>query len=264
MKNIFILLLIMCCALSGCGSVPSRTQTESAVTQSAGSNSPALDADTSIPEAEDSSSASSAQTSSESDAPAFFTVPEMDKEQQAIYDESVKPLLLTGLLINSWSVEDFSAISFIPETSSGSALIFAYEDIVGQEQMRALWDKYGTNLPASEIEPLLLARFPFTREQLHQILSNYYRPDLDIYEYESGRGGGPVEAAVTGIEAGENGTLMVDYAVYAGYSDEFTTPEHDAYLIRTSGTLTLIPGEDGAIRCHSVKVNERLDFMSRE
>ena len=167
----------------------------------------------------------------------WFSTPEMTPEQQRYYDTYINPLVYNGLLFASWSSEDYANISTAPSGASQSqSLMMAFEDLVGQEKMEKLWEIHGGDLPAETVESVLLERFPFTREQLHEILHACYRPQTNTYVYEGGRGGGPIEAAVVYLEE-EGAFLHLDYVLFTGYSGLDREPA--LYLYQTPGRLTL-------------------------
>jgi hypothetical protein len=133
----------------------------------------------------------------------------------------------------------------------------AYEDIVGQDEMTRVWEEYGTSIPAGVIESVLLDRFSFTAEQLHEILSNYYSAETNTYFYEGGRGGGPREVAVVDIREEADGLVRLDYEFYIGESglDNPST----SYQYKIPGVLTLTPKEDGSYRYRSVDTGEEIE-----
>ena len=193
----------------------------------------------------------------------FFFVPDMTEEQDLYYTDYVGKLLYSGLLNTNWSVDDYS--SLVEEIDGlgygiGYVLLFAYEDIIGPDAMQKLFNEYNGVFPAGVIEDVLLIRFPFTAEQLHEILSNHYDVETDTYRYESVRGGEPIEAAVTDVnEFSENGQLFIrlSYEIYTGYSG--LDYELNTYNYKTPGVLTLKQNVFGGYTFWSVEAGEQIE-----
>ncbi|MEM1483741.1 hypothetical protein V6615_02560 [Oscillospiraceae bacterium PP1C4] len=189
-----------------------------------------------------------------------FTVPNMNDEQRKYNEQYLYPILVTGLLIRDWSTQDYSSISADPSgASNGSYLILAFEDMVGKNEMQKLWERYNGKFPEQIVEDVLLSHFPFTVEQLHEILSYHYKADEKLYYYEGGRGGGPIDCAVTNVKSESDGSVKVEYAIFSGYYDEASTAEKEAYLYKTPGTLTLQPTNTDRYLYWSVDVGEEVE-----
>lgn len=187
-----------------------------------------------------------------------FDVPAMNEEQQKFYDLYVEQLLHSSMLLNSWSVTETSALSADPSgAKNGSLLMLAFEDIVGGDEMQKLWKQYDGKFPEETVEDVL-SIFPYSTEQLHDILANHYDAAEKVYNYEGGRGGGPIECAVTGVKTLDDQSVKVTYAVFTGYDDEATIAggnKEEMYTSRSDGTLTLKPEADGGYSYLSVLVN---------
>lgn len=185
----------------------------------------------------------------------FFTVPVMDAEQQSYYDGYLSRIIYTSLLMRDWNSTDYSALAVDPIDlgSTGSFLIMAFEDITGKDEMQRLFREYDSYFPADLIEGALLEYFPFTADQLHEILSYHYRADTNTYYYDGGRGGGPIEGAVTGIRAAGD-FIYLDYEIFTGFSGMDEPPT--TYLYKTPGVLTLRQKPDGSYLYYAVKVEE--------
>ncbi|MEF9983366.1 MAG: DUF6070 family protein [Oscillospiraceae bacterium] len=148
-----------------------------------------------------------------SESTAFF-LPDMDDEQQQFNQTYIRPILLSGLLMRDWHSDNYSAISLNSNGEYDNALLYAFEDILGfnNKDAPAILEQYNGKFPEKIIDDVLLSHFDFTAEQLHKILSPYYKADEKIYTYfEEGRGGGPIESAVTGVTRESNGTITVEY-----------------------------------------------------
>lgn len=189
----------------------------------------------------------------------LFIVPDMTSEQQSYYTDYVGKLVYSGMLIIDWSADDYS--SLVEEQAGlgygiGYVLLFAFQDIIGQDAMQKLFDEYNGIFPAGVIEDILLIRFPFTAEQLHEILSNHYDAETETYHYESGRGGGPIEAAV--VDAAIDGDFIrLYYELFNGYSGLDIEP--NTYLYKTPGILTLKQNMFGGYTFWSVEVGEQIE-----
>lgn len=196
----------------------------------------------------------------EADMYDWFYVPSMDDEQKGYYDIYITPLIYNGMLMLNWSDTEYANISIAPNGASQSNnLIMAYEDIVGQDVMQKLWKEHDENLPAEDVESVLLERFPFTKEQLHEIMYSCYNEATKTYTYGGGRGGGPIEAAITRVE--EDGEFVqLSYEVFTGYSGLDQAPA--SYLYKTSGTLTLKKGTD-PYRYWAVRVEEEIEAEAK-
>lgn len=169
---------------------------------------------------------------------AIFFVPEMTDDQNNYYENCVRPILFSSILFEDWSAEDFT--SLMPDNNNrGYNLLFAFEDTVGPEKMQELRAEHGENLPANQVDKVLLARFPFSREQLREILANAYDAESDVYKYGDGRGGGPIEAAVTDVSVLEDGKVRLTYEVFTVYID--TIEGKDGYSEKTVGTMVVEP-----------------------
>ena len=191
----------------------------------------------------------------------FFTVPEMSAVQQEYYDGYLRQLIYSSLLMRDWSDQDYSALAVDHAGSSfANYLILAFEDIVGSDEMQKLFTEYNGDFPASVIEDVLLPRFPFTTSQLHEILAYHYRADTNTYYYEGGRGGGPIEAAITGVRT-QGEFVYLDYEVFNGYSGLDEIPA--TYLYKTPGVLTLRRNADGSYRYYAVDVGEQEEAPPR-
>lgn len=198
-------------------------------------------------------SSSEAAAPPEETASGFFTVPAMTEKQQACYDVYIEPIFYSGLLMRNWSPGEAGELMDDPSgASNGNCMMLAFEDIKGEE-MQALWKSYEGRFPAEMVEEVLLARFSFPAEQLREILSYHYRPDEGVYYYEGGRGGGPIEGAVTGFHA-EGDLLILNYVSCSGFSGLDEEPM--SYFYQMSGRLTLKKGADGGFRYWSVEVGE--------
>lgn len=187
----------------------------------------------------------------------FFLVPEMTAEQQSYFTDYVEKLLYSGLLIVDWSMDDYSSIMGEQIDRLENYMIFAFEDIIGTDEMQKLFNEYNGIFPAPVIEDVLLERFPFTAGQLREILSHIYDAQTNTYHYEGGRGGGPIEAAVTYIDRfSENGQefLRLTYELYTGYSGLDYTPS--SYNYKRPGVLTLIQNSGNDYKYWSVEVGE--------
>lgn len=126
--------------------------------------------------------------------------------------------------------------------------------------MNRLFEEYDGNFPEQLIEEYLLAAFPFTAEQLHEILAYHYDPAEKVYHYEGGRGGGPIAGAVTAVRTLAGGFVELDYEMLAGYYDERSTEEKEAYLIKRTGTLTLAAAPNGGYRYWSVDYQNEIQL----
>ncbi len=177
----------------------------------------------------------------------FFVVPEMTAEQQAFCTDYVEKLLYSGMLLYEWNSDNYSSISKeAGGASHGSDLMLAFEDIIGQDEMQKLFQQYDGNFPAETVEDVLLKYFPFTAKELHEVLSYHYNAETNTYQYDGGRGGGPIAAAVVNVRPEINGPLRLDYEVYSGYSGLDYTP--DSYMYKTPGVLVLAPDLNGGYR----------------
>ena len=209
------------------------------------------------PESSSGKSVDEQQTDDEYD---WFYVPAMTNEQQNYYAEYLRPLIFNGMLMLDWSIEEYSNISTAPSGANNSNnLIMAFEDIVGQTEMQKLWEVHEENLPAEAVETVLLERFPFTQEQLHEILYACYNPKTNVYTYAGGRGGGPIEGAVTAIKA-DGEFVFVSYELFTGYSGLDEEPA--SYLYKISGTLTLKQTES-AYQYWSVKLDDNVEAQAK-
>ena len=171
----------------------------------------------------------------------LFQLPEMTVEQQYFYDEYVRRMLYNNLLTRNWSLEDYSNISTATsELWRQPFLMLAFEDIVGQEAMHAIWDEHGIYIPAEVVEQVLLRHFPFTAKQLREeLLYSIFDEVTDTYSYPGGRGGAPREGVVTNIER-EGEFVKLSYNVYG--------PDFGSHYVDTmwlSGVLTLREVDDG-------------------
>lgn len=190
----------------------------------------------------------------------YFTVPPMNEDQQKYYDEYVNPLLTTALLMNDWTHENFADLAAEQDgTLHGIFLIYAFEDIIGQDEMQDLWQKYNADFPAQIVEDVLLARFPFEVNQLHEILSQYYNADTKTYYYDGGRGGGNIEGAVTAVRT-EGDYVYLDYALFTGFSGVNELPT--SYIYKTPGVLTLKQDFENNYLYWSVDVSEQVETIA--
>jgi hypothetical protein len=188
----------------------------------------------------------------------FFVVPEMSDEQQTFYTDYVEKLLYSGMLLYDWSGADYSSISKeAGGASNASDLMLAFEDIIGMDKMQKLFEQYDGDFPADVVKEVLPKYFPFTIDDLHEILSYHYNAETNIYHYEGGRGGGPIAAAVVNIRPEINGPLHLDYEVYSGYSGLDYTP--DSYQYKRPGVLTLAPDLEGGYKYLLVEVGEEIE-----
>jgi len=186
----------------------------------------------------------------------LFVVPDMTGEQLSFYADYVRKLLSSGLLIVDWSVEDYSALVGEQIGRLGNYMIFAFEDITGYEEMRKLFDEYEGVFPAGVIEDVLLARFPFSAEQLRRILYHLYDADTNTYHYEGGRGGGPIDGAVVDVNA-DGEFVRLSYELFTGYSGLDIEP--DTYLFKRPGVLTLKQNPDGSHMFWSVETGDMIE-----
>lgn len=188
----------------------------------------------------------------------FFIAPTMTDEQQAFYTDYVGKLAYSVLLLIDWSGDEFASISYEPSGAfTGSYLILAFEDIVGYDEMKKLFERYNGKFPAEVVEEVLLKYFPFTVEQLHEILAYHYKADTNTYYYEGGRGGGPAETAVVSVSHEADGSVRLGYEFYNGYSGLDYTP--DSYQYKTPGVVTLKPNAGGGYKIWSVEVGEQIE-----
>ena len=186
----------------------------------------------------------------------LFVVPDMTDEQQAYCTDYVNKLLYSGLLIVNWSVDDYSSLVGEQIGRLGNYMMYAFEDIKGQDGMQKLFDEYKGIFPAGVIEDILLIRFPFTAEQLHEILSDIYHAETNTYHYEGGRGGGPIGAAVVGVDdSGE--FVRLNYEIYSGYSG--LDIESETFAYKLPGVLTLKQNVFGGYTFWSVEVGEQIE-----
>lgn len=186
----------------------------------------------------------------------WFYVPPMDAEEQQYYDDYIRPLIYNGMLMASWSNEDYTNISAAQGgANEGSPLIMAFEDIVGEDTMQTLWTENSGNLPGKDVEEVLLERFPFSVEQLHEILAACYDEQTNTYAYSGGRGGGPVEGAVISVESSGD-YVYLSYEVFTGYSGIDEEPA--SYLYKRPGILTIKKYGD-AYRYWSVEAGEEIE-----
>jgi hypothetical protein len=165
-------------------------------------------------------------------------------------------IIYSGLLTVSWSGEEYENIAVAPSgASQTNNLIMAFESIVGEDAMQTLLDEHGEALPADVVEEVLLQQFPFTVEELHEILFSCYDAQADTYTYGFGQGGGPLEAAIVDVEdAGEFVYLSYElFSRFSGLADEPAT-----YGYKTSGVLTLQKSGD-AYRLFAVEVVEEAE-----
>lgn len=134
-----------------------------------------------------------------------FLLPEMTAQQQHYRDDYVSKLLWAGMLITNWSSDATDEIV-------GLGLLWTFEDIIGREAMQTLWSEHNFHFPADLIEEVLLRWFPFTTEQLREILYEFYDEYNQTYFFPDGRGGPSFEAIVTNIERqGEFVKLSYDF-----------------------------------------------------
>lgn len=150
----------------------------------------------------------------------------------------LEPLLHTGLLYRSFGPGETAELAQAP------LLIYAFEDFTGPEQMR----QYGPDIPGEAVEGLLTARFPVTPEELREtLLSDCYDPERQVYHYEGGRGGGPMEVELTAARR-EGEELLLDYTLLA-----LTSMDDSQLRPVCTGTLTVREaGEDWQyLRCQS-------------
>jgi hypothetical protein len=120
----------------------------------------------------------------------------------------------------------------------------ALEDImVADDAMRKIWQgRDDGNIPASMIEEVLLRYFPFTVEQLREILYAIYDADNNTYTYYGGRGGGPIVGVVTNVES-QGEFVKLTYDLYFGDVDLSSGVFYDGPIY--SGILTLKKTDDG-------------------
>lgn len=181
-----------------------------------------------------------------------FAPPEMTDEQAQYNRDCVMPLLLSGLLTNSWSTQDYSAL-----VGQNAKMIYAFDDITGSDEMKKLYQTYDGSFPSEVIESLLLERFAFTADQLREMMAEQYRADENIYYYEGGRGGGPVDCAVTGVRT-EGSQTLIDYCWLTGWAGyELDGKEVELYSVQVTGVLTVTRNVDGGFRYQSVEVSGR-------
>ena len=174
--------------------------------------------------------------------PEDYTIPMMTDEQKSYNDKYVMSLLTSGMIMNSWSKDDTS------ELLGKNSLMYAYEDIMGRDHMTELWDKYGADLPRKEIEGKLTELFPFSEEQIQESLAEIYDGEKEIYYYEGGRGGGPIESYVSNVTNNEDGSVSLDYSILTGWNDD-----KQAYNSIMNSVLTIIVTED-SYKYISVKI----------
>jgi hypothetical protein len=189
----------------------------------------------------------------EADVYDWFTVPPMDHIEESYYENYIRHLIYSGLLTVNWSGEEYESIAVAPSgASQTNNLIMAFESIIGEDAMQSLLNEHGEAPPADIVEEVLLQQFPFTVEQLHEILFSCYDAQADTYTYGGGSGGGSLEAAVVDVEdAGE--FVYLSYEFFSSFSG---TNEYPAtYGYKLSGILTLQKNGD-AYRCFAVEVGE--------
>lgn len=190
----------------------------------------------------------------------LFTVPEMTDEQQQYYDNYIIPLIYNGMLMVDWSNENYSNISTAPSGASQSNnLIMAFEDIIGQDEMQKIWQEHGTSIPADIIETVLLKRFAFTAQQLHEIMYSCYDAANNKYNYEGGRGGGPIEGAVVDVRA-EGDELYLSYELFTGFSGLDEEPA--TYFYKIPGVL-MLKKSDNDFRYYSVDADENVEAQAK-
>ena len=166
-----------------------------------------------------------------------FQLPAMTAEQQHYFDEYVSRLLWNGMLALDWSGEDFRHISTAPYGLGDSLnLMMAFEDIVGIERMGEIWQEHDIRIPADIVEETLLRFFPFTVEQIREILYAIYDDVDNTYTYAGGRGGGYIFGVVTNVERWD-GYVVLSYSLYVGESKS----------LQNSGALTLKQTDDGFV-----------------
>ena len=163
-----------------------------------------------------------------------FQLPEMTEEQQYFYNEYVRTMLFNSMLIFDWSQENYRHDPDTPPWASlAGNLMFAFEDIIGQDAMSEIWETRGINIPAEIVEEVLLRYFPFTVEQIREMLYLIYDEENNVYVYSGGRGGGPRAGVVTNVER-QGEFVKLSYEIY--------TPSIGGSVVDTlwiSGILTL-------------------------
>ena len=155
------------------------------------------------------------------------------EEDQAYGQRYLEPVLAGRLL---WC--DFGPGEM--EQLAGTPMIYAFEDLTGGERMRGYWEKYQGAFPREVMEDCLTAYFQVTPEELRDsLLAQYYRPEEEVYFYEGGRGGGPVEVEVTASRR-RGDTLELDYSILtAGMDGGDMVPG-------LTGTVTILEEGEGA------------------
>ena len=187
-----------------------------------------------------------------------FQLPEMTEEQRHFAEQYLNRLLWNNMLLFDWSAEDFRYISTAPDGLSVSIhLMMAFEDIVGEERMREMWNEYGIYFPADTVEEVLLRYFPFTVSQIREILYSIYDEISSSYTYSSGRGGGPRVGIVSDIKKRYE-FVKLSYGIYG--------PGIGSHYVDTlwlSGILTLKQTDYGfmfwSVETASVGTTSRAD-----
>lgn len=135
--------------------------------------------------------------------------PEQNEWYQKRY---LEPIFQSGILGKTF---DAANKTHLEENSSFCALLSAFGDLMGPEQMAACTAAYGSRIPREVVEDCLSFYFPVTAEELRQqLLAGAYLPEAGVYRWE-GHGTGDETLAVTASRrAGD--TLELDYVISFG------------------------------------------------
>lgn len=143
-------------------------------------------------------------------------------EREAIYRTYLEPFLQCGALSIGWENAD--------ELPSATFL-YLFEDQNGP----AVWQEYGSSFPFEKVKETALRYFEVSDKTLME--NKFYNEEHRVYEYEGGRGGGPVCIRAVSAEERNSGTIEVRY--------EWFSPQTGAPTTDMQFLLTVQKTDDG-------------------
>lgn len=122
-----------------------------------------------------------------------------DAQRKEIYNTYLKPFIQCGALAQEWTnADELPSVTFL----------YLFEDINGPQ----VWQEYGSEFPFEKVKETALRYFEVSDDTLRD--NKFYKQELDAFEYEGGRGGGPV--CIRAVSAAERGGMTeIDYEWYS-------------------------------------------------